>query len=153
MRNTPESGVNVGYVVGSVDSRIREFYSPLGAERWIVSYAPLWVKSGPGHYQRCEYGRGRELKDPDRQINFFNNDREAGVIIMYALYVQCQLYQYSVSHLVSLTGAAMGAQGTMTPTNVSISSQFVLWKVATQTKTFAQLKSKIFGRPQISCPP
>ena len=93
MRNTPESGVNVGYVEGTVDSRIREFYSPLGAARCRASYAPLWVKSGPGHYQKCEYGRGRELKEPDRQINFFHHDTEAGVIIMYTLYVQCKLYQ------------------------------------------------------------
>ena len=83
MRNTPESGVNVGYGDGTVDSRIREFYSPLGAARCRASYAPLRVKSGPGHYQRCEYGRGRELKETDRQTNFFNNDTEAGVIIMY----------------------------------------------------------------------
>jgi len=97
-RNTPESGVKVGYGEGSVDSRIREFHSPLGAARWWVSYAPLRVKSGHGHYQRCEYGRGRELKEPDRQINFFNNDTETGVITMYTLNVQCKLYQYSVSH-------------------------------------------------------
>ena len=126
MRNTPESGVNVGYVEGTVDSRIREFHSPLGAERCRISYAPLRVKSGPGHYQRCEYGRGTELKEQDRQINFFHHDTETGVIITYTLHVQCKLYQYSVSLLVSITGAAIGAQGSMAPTNASITSHFVL---------------------------
>ena len=134
MRKTPESGVNVGYGEGIVDSRISAFCSPLVAARCRISYAPLRVKSGPGHYQRCEYGRGRELKEPDRQIHFFNNDTEAGAIITYTLYVLYKLYQYSLSHLVSITGESRGSQGATAPTNVSISNGFVLLEAVSQTK-------------------
>jgi len=149
MRKTPESGISVGYGEGIVDSGISEFYSPLEAERCRISYAPLRVKSGPGHYQRCEYGRGRELKEPDRQIHFLYIDTESCVIITYTLYVLCKLYQYSLSHLVSITGPPRGSHGAMALTNVSISSHFVFLEAVSQTKTFAHLKFKIFGRPQI----